>query len=148
MSDLIKDEDLTSKDSSSQDVIIFLPDGAKATAEIALPFIEGTFQNKLEEMLSRRNGLVEITGDEYDILKPLFIKIGYNFKILIGIPGVDSPRSFLSEDNYDLILSYSNLEFTPESETSKFIGMLKETANNDNIDGDESSIGDVEDEEF
>lgn len=148
MSDLIKGEDLTSNDVSSHDVIIFLPDGAKATAEIALPFIEGTFQNKLEEMLAKRNGLVEITGDEYDILKPLFIKIGYNFKILIGIPGVDSPRSFLSEDDYDLILSYSNLEFTPESETSKFISMLKETADGNELDGDESSIGDIEDEQF
>lgn len=147
MADLMKD-DVVNKDSKNQDVIIFLPDGAKAIAEIALPFIEGSFQNKLEEMLSKRNGLVEITGDEYDILKPLLLKIGYNFKILLGIPGVDSPRSFLSEDNYDLILSYTNLEFTPESETSKFIGMLKETAQSDEISTDDPALEDYEDEKF
>lgn len=147
MTGLTKENSVDNK-SKDQDVIIFLPDGAKAIAEIALPFIEGSFQNKLEEMLSKRNGLVEITGDEYDILKPLLLKIGYNFKILLGIPGVDSPRSFLSEDNYDLILSYTNLEFTPESETSKFIGMLKETAESDQVIDDNPGLEDYEDEKF
>ena len=144
MSKLIT-KDSANKESKGQDVIIFLPDGAKAIAEIALPFIEGSFQNKLEEMLARRNGLVEITGDEYDILKPLLLKLGYNFKILLGIPGVDSPRSFLSEDDYDLILSYTNLEFTPESETSKFVNMLKENAQSE-IKTDDMSIDGIEDE--
>lgn len=144
MSELVT-KDSVAKESKSQDVIIFLPDGAKATAEIALPFIEGSFQNKLEEMLSKRNGLVEITGDEYDILKPLLIKLGYSFKILLGIPGVDSPRSFLSEDDYDLILSYTNLEFTPESETSKFVNMLKENAQS-KIETEDLSMDGIEDE--
>lgn len=147
MSDLVT-KDTVEEESKSQDVIIFLPDGAKATAEIALPFIEGSFQNKLEEMLSKRNGLVEITGDEYDILKPLLTKLSYNFKILLGIPGVDSPRSFLSEDNYDLILSYTNLEFTPESETSKFIGMLKENAQLDKDPIEDGAVDEFEDDRF
>lgn len=147
MSDLVT-KDTVEEESKSQDVIIFLPDGAKATAEIALPFIEGSFQNKLEEMLSKRNGLVEITGDEYDILKPLLTKLSYNFKILLGIPGVDSPRSFLSEDNYDLILSYTNLEFTPESETSKFIGMLKESAQLDKDPIEDAAVDEFEDDRF
>lgn len=120
----------------SNSTIIILPDGARAIANIPLPFIEGNFKLKLEEMLKAENGLVELNDVEYSIVRELFLYIEKPFKILLGIPGVDSPRSFLSEDNYDLLLSYSNLEFTPESESSKFMKEL-ETLNEVEDDDEE-----------
>ena len=108
---------------------IFLPDGAKAIAQIPLPFIEGTFRYKLNAILEEEGGLMEVTDDEYVALKPILQMCQIKFHILLGIPGVDSPRSFLAEDDYDLLLSYSNLEFTPENEASKFIKEL-EAGNN------------------
>lgn len=111
--------------------IIIVPDGARAIANIALPFIEGNFKLKLEQLLSVTSGLVELTDKEYEIVRELFLYIEKPFKILLGIPGVDSPRSFLSEDNYDLLLSYANLEFTPESESSKFMKELEDVVDED-----------------
>lgn len=116
-------------------VIIIIPDGARAIAQIPLPFIEGDFKLKLEQMLNQNSGLVELTDAEYGIIRELFLYINKPFKILLGIPGVDSPRNFLSEDNYDLLLSYANLEFTPESESSKFMKELEDIS--DAADDDE-----------
>lgn len=119
--------ELTTKQQSTnieQATLIILPDGARAIAKIPLPFIEGDFRLKLEQILDDKGGLIEFTDEEYSLLRDVLLKLGIKFKILLGIPGVDSPRSFLSEDNYDLLMSYSNLSFTPESEADKFIKEL------------------------
>lgn len=124
---------------ADQATLIILPDGARAIANIPLPFIEGNFRLKLEQILGGKGGLVEFSDEEYILLRDVLIKLGITFKILLGIPGVDSPRSFLSEDNYDLLMSYSNLSFTPESEADKFIREL----NNQLPDsGDDTSSND------
>lgn len=109
---------------TDQATLIILPEGARAIANIPLPFIEGNFRLKLEQILNDKGGLIEFSDDEYTLLRDVLLKLGVKFKILLGIPGVDSPRSFLSEDNYDLLMSYSNLSFTPESEADKFIKEL------------------------
>lgn len=119
--------ELTTKQQSTnieQAALIILPDGARAIAKIPLPFIEGDLRLKLEQILDDKGGLIEFTDEEYSLLRDVLLKLGIKFKILLGIPGVDSPRSFLSEDNYDLLMSYSNLSFTPESEADKFIKEL------------------------
>lgn len=119
--------ELTTKQQSTnieQATLIILPDGARAIAKIPLPFIEGDFRLKLEQILGDKGGLIEFTDEEYSLLRDVLLKLGIKFKILLGIPGVDSPRSFLSEDNYDLLMSYSNLSFTPESQADKFIKEL------------------------
>lgn len=119
--------ELTTKEQSTnieQATLIILPDGSRAIAKIPLPFIEGDFRLKLEQILDDKGGLIEFTDEEYSLLRDVLLKLGIKFKILLGIPGVDSPRSFLSEDNYDLLMSYSNLSFTPESEADKFIKEL------------------------
>lgn len=110
---------------SKQAQIIILPFGARSAAEIPLPFIDGSFTDKVIAILQGKEGLVEFTDDEYCVTRDLFLNVKVNFKILLGIPGVDSPRSFLSEDQYDLLLSYANLSFAPENQEAKFIKELR-----------------------
>lgn len=140
--------ELTTKQQSTnieQATLIILPDGARAIAKIPLPFIEGDFRLKLEQILDDKGGLIEFTDEEYSLLRDVLLKLGIKFKILLGIPGVDSPRSFLSEDNYDLLMSYSNLSFTPESEADKFIKELNKQIpeSTDNVDNSEEYLGEV-----
>lgn len=142
MSDLIKKDQSANVD---QATLIILPDGARAIANIPLPFIEGNFRLKLEQILDNKGGLIEFTDEEYSLVRDVFLKIGIKFKILLGIPGVDSPRSFLSEDNYDLLMSYSNLSFTPESEADKFIKELNKQIpeSTSDVDNSEEYLGEV-----
>lgn len=140
--------ELTTKQQSTnagQATLIILPDGARAIANIPLPFIEGNFRLKIEQILEDKGGLIEFTDEEYSLVRDILLKIGIKFKILLGIPGVDSPRSFLSEDNYDLLMSYSNLSFTPESEADKFIQELNKQIpeSTDNVDNSEEYLGEV-----
>lgn len=115
--------------------IIILPFGARSAADIPLPFIDGSFADKVIAILKGKEGLVEFTDDEYCVTRDLFLNLKINFKILLGIPGVDSPRSFLSEDHYDLLLSYANLSFAPENQEAKFIKQLR--AGNEELGSDE-----------
>lgn len=132
-------------DRADQATLIILPDGARAIANIPLPFIEGNFRLKLEQILGGKGGLVEFSDEEYILLRDVLIKLGITFKILLGIPGVDSPRSFLSEDNYDLLMSYSNLSFTPESEADKFIRELNNQLpeSGDDTGNDDDYVGEL-----
>lgn len=105
--------------------VIFVPEGTRAIAQIPLKFIEGTFKSKLMEILSGVSNLTEVTDNEYEVLREILPLCDVKFRILVGIPGVDSPRSFLAEDNLDRVISYTNLEFTPEKEESRFMQELE-----------------------
>lgn len=111
--------------------VIFVPEGTRAIAQIPLKFIEGTFKSKLIEILSGVSNLTEVTDNEYEVLREVLPLCEIHFKILVGIPGVDSPRSFLAEDNLDRVISYTNLEFTPEKEESRFMQELEKEIGED-----------------
>lgn len=115
--------------SESKGKLIFLPEGAKAIANIPLEFIEGSFQEKTVAILNEKVGLMELRNEEYEILRELLPLMNINFKILIGIPGVDSPRSFLAEDVQERVMSYYNLKFRPETEEDRFMAQLEEMTN-------------------
>lgn len=138
MDEQSKKELAKTKDDSLR-CVIFVPEGTRAIKQIPLPFIEGSFKDKLIAILAGSSDLMEVTDNEYDVLRLTLPLCDIKYKILLGIPGVNSPRSFLAEDNYSVIVSYSSLEFTPEKEENKFIKELESQSFNED---DESSFRD------
>lgn len=121
-------------------LLILLPEGAKAIAEIPLEFIEGTFKDRVARILNGDRGLMEVSDREYEVLRELLTDVEIPFKILVGIPNVNSPRSFLSEMVQSRVMSYHNLKFSPSKEEDKFIDELK------TLEEENSTIEEDEDE--
>lgn len=116
--------------------LIFLPEGAKAIAEIPIEFIEGNFKDRLDQIIQGATGLMEVSDQEYEVLRELLPMIEIDFKILVGTPNVNSPRSFLAEQVQERIMSYHNLKFTPEKEEDRFVQKLKEARESSDSDQD------------
>lgn len=136
----MENAEIRTEKQQEEKLLILLPEGAKAIAEIPLEFIEGTFKDRVARILNGDRGLMEVSDREYEVLRELLTDVEIPFKILVGIPNVNSPRSFLSEMVQSRVMSYHNLKFSPSKEEDKFIDELK------TLEEENSTIEEDEDE--
>lgn len=103
-------------------MIYILPVGT--TEAEGLPVgIVGSLAQRAKCMLEQNpdeDTTVEMDSDEYTILRDALIACDVEFKVVTGVPDVDSPRSFLYELDGDRVIVYSSLSLRSESPEEAF----------------------------
>jgi GTP-dependent phosphoenolpyruvate carboxykinase len=103
---------------------VFIPSDSFEATGITLHRNIGSFQDQIVNIigLDPKDILVtEVSDEDYEILRPLLKKIGTEFKVVVNIPEVDSPRSFLYEEDPDHVITFDNLRVSEKSDADKFL---------------------------
>jgi hypothetical protein len=113
---------------------LLLPEGSIHSQGITLHINLGSFQERFIAISSLKAGdvlVTEVTDDEYELMRPLLVKFGTEFKVVINVPDIPSPRSFLYEEDVDHVISFDQLEIADKSDTDKFLAELEGTSSNE-----------------
>lgn len=104
---------------------LLMPEGSIESMAITQFINQGPFKNRLIKILDSEDLTVtEISNDEYIMVRDLLLSTGVDFKVVVNIPDVESPQSFLFEDNIDKVVSYDLIEFKDKSDGEKFLASL------------------------
>lgn len=104
-------------------MIYILPIGS--TESEGLPVgIVGSLSQRLSGMLSQspeEDTVVEMDSDEYSIVRDALLACDVEFKVVTGVPDIDSPRSFLYELDGDRVIVYSSLSLKEDNPEEAFM---------------------------
>jgi len=107
---------------------LFFPPDSVAELGITLNINVGSFEDRILAILTNKESFLvtELSDEEYELIRPILIKCGTEFKVVINVPDVPSPRSFLYEEDVDHIISYDKIELRDKSDADKFLEELGE----------------------
>lgn len=91
----------------------------ETTGEVhAFPTLTGAVKLKLNQILVNQDDLVvEMDDQSYELFRPVLRACNVEYKLVINVPEVATPRSFLFEDDPTVIISFDGLELK-EKDTS------------------------------
>lgn len=72
--------------------------------------------NSLEDVL-----VTELSDEEYLNLRGVLIDAGVDYKLVVNMPDVVTPPSFLFEANVDKIISFDNLDLREKTDAEKLL---------------------------
>lgn len=125
--------------------VIFVPVGlSKEEPTLTRKIIEGGFDSKLKYILGEpeMGVLMSVDDKEFLALKEISPLINLEWRVLIGIPGVESPASFLYEEDKDRVISYHSLiseRVEPKDKTDELILAINANKRN-NTDSDDDIL--------
>jgi len=108
---------------------LILPEGAVEATKISKKLLLGSTQDKfLAICVVGKSDLAvtEFSNEQYELLEPVLKSFGVDYKVVINIPGVVSPSSFIFEEAIDKIISYDVLELKEKSDADKLFDDLQE----------------------
>lgn len=109
--------------------VIFVPPGTGELHEIES--LIGSIRQKLTAMLvSDEDMIVEVSEAEYTLLRPILLATDVDFIVVIDVPDIPTPRSFLLEELSDRVLSFSKLEGVQQSEGDNLLTTILPDASN------------------
>lgn len=89
--------------------ILLVPDGTGTIHEIEV--LVGTVRQKLTAMLTSTSDMtIEVSDEEYNLLRPIMLATDVDFIVVIDVPDIPTPRSFLLEEMSERVLSFNKLE--------------------------------------
>lgn len=94
--------------------VMIVPDGTGELHEIET--LVGTTRQKLTAMLiSTEDMAVEMSEAEYSMLRPVMLATDVDFTVVIDVPDIPTPRSFLLEELSERVLSFNKFEEADKS---------------------------------
>lgn len=123
---------------------LLMPEGSVNSLGITQYLNVGAFKERLLHILTSDDlSVTEVSNEEYLLMRDILMLTGVDFKVVVNIPEIDSPQSFLFEDELDHVVSYDLIELKPKSEGEQFI----EDVTNGGIGGDLLDIENTDIEE-
>lgn len=108
-------------------MITLFPENSVAELGITKKLMVGSLDEKLVQMIqfpTDELGVMEMAEDQYEAISDLIKSFGIDYKIVINIPDIPSPRAFLFEEDTDKIISYDTLNFAEKTEADRFLEEL------------------------
>lgn len=103
--------------------ILLVPDGTGALHDIDT--LVGTVRQKLSAMLTSTSDMsIEVSDEEYNLLRPILLATDVDFVVVIDVPEIPTPRSFLLEELSERVLSFSKLEPSSEDQSPTLASLL------------------------
>jgi hypothetical protein len=117
-----------------------MPTDSLASLGINRFILNGPIQDKLITYLQDKEDITisELSDDDYLLIRDILIHSGIDYKVIVNIPEINSPPSFLYEDRVDHVLSYDLLEVKPKKDTDEFLEKLGEEPDTEEGIEDES----------
>lgn len=115
--------------------IIFVPSSVEEfKGQLKNGVVLGTLAEKLKIILDSDQPvdsvfLVGVIDSEYLMFKELLPMLDIKYRILVGIPDIESPSSFLYEEDKEIVISYftlMNTEAKKENKEDKMLSKLDE----------------------
>lgn len=108
--------------------ILLVPDGTGELHEIDT--LVGTVRQKLTAMLTSTSDMtIEVSDEEYNLLRPILLATDIDFTVVIDVPDIPTPRSFLLEEMSDRVLSFNKIEDTTTVSEPSLASLLADTQN-------------------
>jgi hypothetical protein len=130
---------------------LILPEETVAKEGIAKKINIGTMLDKIVNIITLKEGdllLTEMSDEDYEILGPIFKKYGVEYKIVVNIPEIVTPKSFLFEEDIDRVVSFDMLELKEKSDSEKIFDEMIENTKRDNNHGGSSGEDLDQNDEF
>ena len=99
-------------------MILFMPENALAELGITQHVNVGSLQDRLVNILTKEDKdllLTEISDEQFRMISDMLKSFGINYQVVINIPDIPSPQSFLFEEDVDRVVSFDLLELREKS---------------------------------
>lgn len=105
-------------------MVYLLPIGASEVQNIP-NVLTGSFRTKLETSLIEEVAMVEISDEEYDLFKDTLQACEVEVFVVIMIPDVITPKSFLHELDDSIIINFNKLDLIKKDDDDEFMNKLR-----------------------
>lgn len=104
--------------------VLLVPDGTGELHDIET--LVGTIRQKLTAMLTSTSDMtIEVSDEEYNLLRPILLASDVDFSVVIDVPDIPTPRSFLLEELSERVISFNKLSGLEEKAATGLDDLLR-----------------------